>query len=332
MLALLEAPVVTPKTILNKRGSAHVSAEPRSVLPPHFPTAQVVRTIIDWYGDHARDLPWRNPGVSPYAVMVCEVMSQQTPISRVLPKWQAWLEKWPTVVDLAEADTADVLSLWQGLGYPRRALNLQRAAREIVEHHGGDVPRDPTVLRSLPGVGDYTAGAIAAFAYGVRTPVIDTNVRRVLARVVGGVELPGAATRQIDYERAVALLPGEANEAARWSIAVMEFGSLVCTSRDPSCTLCPISSACAWHLAGAPEGAEARRPRQPWEGTDRQLRGRVMALLCDSRDSGRKFVSKETALKVALDSNGDRTRAQSVLAGLAKDGLIVMTEASVTLP
>lgn len=332
MLALPEALVATPKITLNKRGSAHAGAEPRSVLPPHFPTTHVVRTIVDWYENHSRPLPWRAPGVSPYAVMVCEVMSQQTPISRVLPRWQAWLEKWPTVDDLAEADTADVLALWQGLGYPRRALNLQRAARAIVEHHGGVVPRDPSVLRSLPGVGDYTAGAIAAFAYGARTPVIDTNVRRVLARLLGGVALPGAATRRIDYERAVALLPGEASAAAQWSIAVMEFGSLVCTSRDPSCEHCPISSACTWHLAGSPAGAEAPRPRQPWEGTDRQLRGRVMALLCDSRDRGTKVVSKETALKAALDSNENHTRAESVLRSLAKDGLIVLTETSVALP
>ncbi|MDO5729825.1 MAG: A/G-specific adenine glycosylase [Actinomycetaceae bacterium] len=324
--------MATPKSTSTQRGSVHVSAEPRSVLPDDFPIERVVQTITDWFDRYSRDLPWRGPGVTAYEVMVCEVMSQQTPISRVIPKWRAWIEKWPTVAELADAHTSEVLSLWRGLGYPRRALHLQQAAQMIIESYEGVVPADPTVLITLPGIGKYTAGAVAAFAYGVRTPVIDTNVRRVLARLLGGTALPGSATRRIDHDRALALLPDESSEAARWSAAVMEFGSLICTSRNPACDQCPVYSHCVWRLKGSPKGAEGPRPQQRWEGTNRQLRGRVMALLCDSRDAGNTCVSKEAALKVALDRDGDSSRAESILNSLKKDGLIQVTEESVTLP
>lgn len=324
-------PVGTPKTQVSTRGSAH-TAGPRPVVPDGFPTATVVDTILTWYQENARPLPWRDPDVGAYGVLVCEVMSQQTPIARVLPKWHTWMERWPTPARLAQASLADILTVWQGLGYPRRARNLQRAAQVIVEKHNGTVPRDPKELESLPGIGDYTAGAVAAFAYRVRTPVIDTNVRRTLARLVGGVALPGAATRRIDYERAVALLPGEAEIAARWSAAIMEFGSLVCTSRAPACTHCPVAWTCRWLQAGSPAGAEATRPQQKWEGTERQLRGRVMALLCGRSEEGLHSVAFDDVVEAALDPARDTERAVRIVHSLENDGLIRIDGNRVELP
>lgn len=320
-----------PKTQVSTRGSAH-SAGPRPVVPDGFPTAVVIDVIVSWYRDHARPLPWRSPSVSPYGVLVCEIMSQQTPIARVLPKWHAWMKRWPTPADLAGASLAEILTVWQGLGYPRRARNLQQAARAIVENYAGRVPRDPKELESLPGVGSYTAGAVAAFAYGERTPVIDTNVRRVLARILGGVELPGASTRRIDYERALAMLPNEAAMAARWSAAVMEFGSLMCTSRAPACTDCPVSWTCEWLQSGTPTGAEGTRPQQKWEGTDRQFRGRVMALLCRSSEQGFPSIAFGDAVEAALDSARDEERAIRILRSLENDGLIRVEGDRVELP
>lgn len=325
------APKAKPNTQIPIRGSAR-NAGPRPVIPDNFPISQVVDTIVTWYRGHARPLPWRRPGIDAYGVLVCEVMSQQTPIARVLPKWHTWMERWPTPAHLAHAPLADILTVWQGLGYPRRARNLQRAAQAIVEKHNGTVPCDPKELESLPGVGTYTAGAVAAFAYGERTPVIDTNVRRTLARLVGGVALPGAATRRIDRERAVAMLPAEAETAARWSAAIMEFGALVCTSRAPLCEDCPVAWTCRWLQAGAPAGAEAARPRQKWNGTDRQLRGRVMALLCDHAERGILSVSFDTVAQAALDSADDTRRAIRIVNSLAHDGLVCIDGDRVALP
>lgn len=235
-----------------------------------------------WYRANMRPLPWREPGTSPWAVLVSEVMSQQTPVTRVIPSWRSWLAKWPTPADLARASKDETLRMWGKLGYPRRALRLRECAAAIVEKHGGEVPDDVETLLTLPGVGEYTARAVAAFAFGVRTPVVDINVRRVLRRHRQGVFLPGTA-RRADLAAIEALLPNEPATAAETSVALMELGATVCRT-TPACDSCPIATSCAWISAGRPEPSEhelaaAKRRVQKFEGTDRQVRGLLLDVL-----------------------------------------------------
>lgn len=225
-----------------------------------------------------RDLPWRRPDAGPWAVLVSEVMLQQTPVVRVLPVYQEWMRRWPSPAALAGAPTADLLRVWGRLGYPRRALRLQRAAAAILADHDGRVPGTVPQLLALPGVGEYTARAVAAFAFGTRVPVVDTNVRRVLSRAVRGIDEHGPATAA-DRAQMETLLPDDAAMAVTVSAAVMEVGALVCTVRSPRCGDCPLAETCAWRAAGYPPGPPRRRPVQAWHGTDRQLRGRIMAVL-----------------------------------------------------
>jgi A/G-specific adenine glycosylase len=238
--------------------------------------------VLDWYADHARDLPWRRPEASPWSVLVSEFMLQQTPVARVLPAHEAWLERWPTPARLASATTGEAVRAWGRLGYPRRALRLHAAATAIVERHGGEVPDSYDDLLALPGVGDYTAAAVASFAFRQRHPVLDTNVRRVLARAIGGVELPGPSVTRAERELAAAVLPDEDETAATWAVAVMELGALVCTASSPRCEDCPLADRCAWRQAGRPAYDGPPRRGQAWAGTDRQCRGRLLAVLRDS--------------------------------------------------
>jgi A/G-specific adenine glycosylase len=279
--------------------------------------------LTRWYAVAARDLPWRRPGTTPYAVLVSEVMLQQTPVARVVPVYEAWLAQWPTALSLAEADTADLLRAWGRLGYPRRALRLQAACAAVVERHGGELPVEVADLLALPGVGDYTARAVAAFAHRRRHPVVDTNVRRVVARVVEGVA--DAAVTRRDLALVESLLPEDDEQAAVASIALMELGALVCTARAPRCTACPIASSCAWLAAGAPPlDAPVKRP-QAWAGTDRQVRGRLMAVLRDSPEP-----VAAALLDAAWDEPLQRARA---LDGLVADGLVdPLTDGRYALP
>jgi len=238
--------------------------------------------VLGWYADHARDLPWRRPEASPWSVLVSEFMLQQTPVARVLPAHEAWLERWPTPAGLAAEPAGAAVRAWGRLGYPRRALRLHAAATAVVERHGGDVPDSYDELLALPGVGDYTAAAVASFAFRQRHPVLDTNVRRVLARALGGVEFPGSSVTRAERELAASVLPEEDETAATWAVAVMELGALVCTASTPRCDDCPIADRCAWRAAGHPAYAGPPRRGQTWSGTDRQCRGRLMALLRDS--------------------------------------------------
>lgn len=236
-----------------------------------------------WFAQVTRPLPWRTPDCSAWGVLVSEVMSQQTPVTRVAPQWVAWMERWPTPADLAAASPAEVLRAWDRLGYPRRALRLQEAAAVIAAQHDNVVPTDVDALLALPGIGDYTARAVACFAYGQRVPVVDTNVRRVRTRLIAGEFLQPAAKKRdlADVER---LLPADPALAATVSIALMELGSLVCTARAPRCDHCPLQDVCAWQLAGCPQPSEAelasaKRRVQKFAGTDRQVRGLLMAVL-----------------------------------------------------
>ncbi len=240
--------------------------------------------VIAWYDEHARDLPWRRPEATPWAVMVSEFMLQQTPVVRVLPVFDAWLERWPAPADLAAEPVGEAVRAWGRLGYPRRAQRLHAAATAIVEEHDGDVPADHAALRALPGVGDYTAAAVATFAYGQRHVVLDTNVRRVLARTLQGVELPGTSVTRAERDLAEQVLPADEPTAATWSVAVMELGALVCTAARPRCDSCPVADLCAWRTAGHPPYDGPPRRGQTYAGTDRQCRGRLLAVLRDAHE------------------------------------------------
>jgi A/G-specific adenine glycosylase len=269
--------------------------------------------VLDWYSAHARDLPWRRPGTSPWSVLVSEIMLQQTPVSRVIPAHQAWLERWPTPSALAKDAPGEAVRQWDRLGYPRRALRLHETSRIIAERHSGIVPSDHDILRTLPGIGAYTAAAVAVFAFGGRHPVLDTNVRRVLARVADGQQFPGTAPSRAEYRLAGELLPEDPAVAARWSVAVMELGALACTAARPRCGECPVAGQCAWLAAGQPPATQ-RRPGQRYEGTDRQCRGRLLALLRES-----PVPLSQGHLDVGWPDARQRARA---LDGLVADGLV----------
>nr|WP_284439923.1 A/G-specific adenine glycosylase [Cellulomonas wangsupingiae] len=276
--------------------------------------------VLAWFDVHARDLPWRAPDRTPWGVLVSEVMLQQTPVVRVEPAWRAWLERWPTPGDLAAAPTSDVLRAWDRLGYPRRALRLQECARTVVERHGGVLPDDEATLLALPGVGPYTAAAVRAFAFGRRSVVLDTNVRRVLARLVAGEALPAPAQTAAETRLAAAWVPDDDATAARWSAASMELGALVCTARSPRCDACPVADRCRWLAAGRPGDLHAHRRRtQAWTGTDRQARGRVMALLRDALGP----VPHDAVAAVWPDA----TQLARCLDALVADGLVARDDA-----
>lgn len=296
-----------------------VPADPTPTAPggaPAVPDAAAVRgAVVAWFGVHARDLPWRAPDRTPWGVLVSEVMLQQTPVVRVEPAWRAWMSRWPRPADLAAASPADVLRAWDRLGYPRRALRLQECARAVVERHGGEVPSDEAELLALPGVGSYTAAAVRAFAFGRRSVVLDTNVRRVLARVVEGAALPAPTPTVGERAAAEALVPPDDAGAARWAAASMELGALVCTARAPRCPACPVRDLCAWRAAGSPADVHApRRRTQAWAGTDRQVRGRIMALLREALEP-----APASAVAAVWPDDAQRDRC---LAGLLADGLV----------
>lgn len=292
-----------------------------------------VSQIVSWYRLHARDLPWRRPGTSPWAILVSEVMSQQTPVARVIPAWEDWQRRWPGPADLAAAPTADVLRAWGRLGYPRRALRLKECAAVVVAEHDGVLPAEREPLLALPGVGEYTAGAVLAFAHGRRALALDTNVRRVLARAVGGQALPAPHLGRAERERAEALLPDEDATAAQWSVAVMELGALVCVAREPDCPACPWRRRCAWLAAGRPADEHAgRRRTQAWAGTDRQARGLIMAVLRRA-DDGRGVLAEAllaAAAGAAKRGDADPGQPARALAGLLADGLIATDDAGTT--
>ncbi|WP_372728246.1 A/G-specific adenine glycosylase [Nocardioides sp.] len=275
--------------------------------------------ILEWYDAHARELPWREPGASAWSVMVSEFMLQQTPVSRVLPVHAQWLERWPRPADLAAEPSGEAVRAWGRLGYPRRALRLHAAATAIVAEHDGQVPASYDDLVALPGIGDYTAAAIATFAHGQRHVVLDTNVRRVLARAVSGVEFPSTAVTKAERELATELLPLDVPTAATWSVAVMELGALVCVAARPRCEACPVADLCAWRAAGHPAYDGPPRKVQAWAGTDRQCRGRLLAMLRDAEGS-----VTEQALVSAWHDEVQRARC---LASLVADGLLVRTDA-----
>ncbi|MDQ3156081.1 MAG: A/G-specific adenine glycosylase [Actinomycetota bacterium] len=268
--------------------------------------------VLDWFAHNARELPWRK-GASAWAVMVSEFMLQQTPVSRVLPVFAVWMDRWPTPAELADEPPGEAVRAWGRLGYPRRALRLHAAAVAMVAEHGGEVPSDHTALLALPGVGSYTAAAIASFAFGQRHVVLDTNVRRVFARVRDGVAFPAPSVTAAERDSAAQLLPG-LSEASRWAAGTMELGAVVCTARSPRCEECPVQDLCQWRSLGYPAYDGPKRPTQSYDGTDRQCRGRILQLLRDAHGPvGR------SAIDLVWEESDQRERA---LDGLVADGLV----------
>lgn len=270
--------------------------------------------LLDWYAAAARELPWRAAGVSAWGVLVSEVMLQQTPVVRALPVWDSWMARWPDPATLAYDNPGEAVRAWGKLGYPRRALRLHAAAQQIMTRFDGAVPPAITDLESLPGVGAYTARAVAAFAFGVRTPVVDTNVARVLARAVYGRARSGQTVTAADRAEAESLLPMEPARAASFSVAVMELGALVCTAAAPSCTRCPVRVDCAWQLAGAPAHAGPRRKPARFAGTDRQVRGLLLDVL---RATSAPVIPADLNLVWA-----DGVQRNRALSSLLDDGLV----------
>ncbi|MFF1490338.1 A/G-specific adenine glycosylase [Streptomyces sp. NPDC058319] len=283
--------------------------------PVGAPLGETLHTqVITWFEGNARDLPWRRADAGAWGVMVSEFMLQQTPVSRVLPVYEQWLERWPRPADLAKEAPGEAVRAWGRLGYPRRALRLHGAAVAITERHGGDVPAEHAQLLALPGIGEYTAAAVASFAYGQRHAVLDTNVRRVLARAVTGVRYPPNATTAAERRLARTLLPEDERTAARWAAASMELGALVCTAKNESCHRCPIAAHCAWRQAGKPEHEGPPRRGQTYAGTDRQVRGKLLAVLREARTP-----VPQAALDRVWHEPVQRARA---LDGLVADGLV----------
>lgn len=277
---------------------------------------RIAPLVNSWFHRNARDLPWRRDGFSPWGTLVSEFMLQQTPVNRVIPLLEAWLERWPTPAALAAEPPSAAVRAWATLGYPRRALWLHAAAVEITERHSGEVPDDVDALLALPGIGDYTARAVAAFAYGHRHPVVDTNTRRVLARAVGGQAEPAPPSRTRDLEAMSAQLPDGRGEAAAFNAGIMELGAVVCTAKTPACGACPIRELCAWRASGYPDYDGPRKGIQKkYEGSDRQVRGLIMAEL---RSTHRPVTDAEIA-----GLWPDAVQRDRALTGLLSDGLAV---------
>jgi A/G-specific adenine glycosylase len=272
--------------------------------------------LIRWYDREHRDLPWRRPETGAWKILVSEFMLQQTPVSRVLPIWLDWVARWPTPSATAAASTADVLRAWGKLGYPRRAQRLHQCAGVIASLYDDVVPADVETLLTLPGVGSYTARAIACFAYEQSVPVVDTNVRRVVARAVHGLADAGSPSAKRDEAEVALMLPNDFT-APRFSAALMELGAVVCTARSPKCGLCPLSH-CAWRAAGFPPSTAPPKRGQTYAGTDRQVRGRLLDVLRGSE----KPVTRAQLDVAWLTDTAQRDRA---LDSLLVDGLVEQT-------
>jgi len=279
------------------------------------PAIRVGERVADWYAAGHRELPWRHSDYPAWGILMSEFMLQQTPVARVIPRLAEWLERWPSPADLAAVPPGEAVRAWDRLGYPRRALNLHAAATTIAEQHGNRVPSGVDELLALPGVGPYTARAVAAFAYGVRTPVVDTNVRRVLARALDGQAEPGVPRIRRDLDAMDAVLPQNAERARLANAGVMELGQTVCTARAPRCAECPIAALCAWRAAGYPDYEGERAPRQKrYEGSDRQVRGLILREL-----RGSDLPVPAGTLAALWPDAEQLARA---LAGLLRDGLV----------
>ena len=269
--------------------------------------------ILKWYEKNKRDLPWRK--TTPWGVLVSEFMLQQTPVSRVLPIWNEWMRRWPTPQEMSKASKSELLKAWGGLGYPRRALRLHETSKIITEKFGGLVPKNEIELRSLPGVGEYTAAAIQAFAFKQRSLVLDVNVRRLFFRMMAGKENPNLHVTQPEKSEWEKLMPEEAH---LWAAATMELGATICISKKPRCEICPVAQLCEWRRRGYPT-SHLKPKSQSWHGTDRQCRGTVMKFLRENDRATKGALSKIWSNKKQLEK---------ALQSLMEDGLIQKRKSS----
>jgi A/G-specific adenine glycosylase len=287
---------------------------------------RVQANLLEWFKANARELPWRRTR-DPYAILVSEVMLQQTQVDRVLPYFTQFLERFPSVQDLAAAPTSDVIRIWSGLGYNRRAVNLQRAAIAVVDELEGRFPVDPVELKKLPGIGAYTAGAISAFAHERDVAFLDTNMRRVISRVIFGAE---SVPESEALEAAKALVP--LGRGWTWNQALIEFGALQCTARRPACIVCPLREECAAfptvQVALGQKRSRVRKPTVPFERTSRYYRGRIVETL--------RGLPEQERAGIALEELGTKVKEgfaeenipwlRGLVEGLQRDGLAVIAE------
>jgi A/G-specific adenine glycosylase len=311
--------------------------------------ARVHSYLLQWYQAEQRDLPWRST-TDPYAILVSEIMLQQTQVDRVLPKYQQFLAAFPTLTALAQAPTADVITVWVPLGYNRRAVSLQAIARQVIAEYGGRIPDTIDELLKLKGIGRYTAGAIACFAYGKQVATVDTNIRRVLHRVFLGLELPEPQLNDTQMlTLAIQVLPP--TEAYNWNQALMDLGATYCTSSNPRCTGCPLQESCCAFTEMQqhslfPSGTVLRqlrkvaekkagyqaRPAQPFTSTNRYFRGRIVDLL-RTQPAGQRVPLTELGLQIKPTfTQDDLPWLMNLVDALAKDGLLDCANDGVRLP
>ena len=272
------------------------------------------KEITSWFKKNKRDLPWRKSDA--WGVLVSEFMLQQTPVNRVLPVYKAWMKRWPTAASLAKATPAEVITAWGRLGYPRRALRLHECAKEITHNFKGKIPESQAELRELPGIGEYTAAAITAFAFEKRSLVLDINIRRLFARLFDGVETPTQSATKVEKSRYEELIPKK--DPHLWAAATMELGAVICTSQSPKCGICPVASVCTWRSLDYPKSDIVKR-RQSWHGTDRQCRGTIVQALRENEVLTKRQITQlwdvpsqlEKALLTLLDDGLIESRGKN---------------------
>lgn len=272
------------------------------------------KEITNWFKKNQRDLPWRKTDA--WGVLVSEIMLQQTPVARVLPVYTEWMKRWPTPRDMAKASGGDVITAWGRLGYPRRALRLLECAKVISSDYNNRIPETEMELRKLPGIGEYTAAAIVAFAFKERSLVLDINIRRLFARAIDGVEVPTSSINKSERKDRAALIP--TRNPHLWAAATMELGALICTAVKPKCELCPIANQCRWRSLDYPM-SDAPKRTQSWNGTDRQCRGVIVQALRENKTVSKKELSKLWSLQPQFEK---------ALVSLEKDGLITSPKKS----
>lgn len=322
------------------------SASPSMSFQPSQDVISRVHTaLLQWYQEHRRDLPWRATS-DPYAILVSEMMLQQTQVERVLPKYAQFLTAFPTLNVLADAPTAEVISTWVPLGYNMRAVRLQSIARQVVAEFDGRIPENVEALLRLKGIGRYTAGAIACFAYHQQVATVDTNIDRVLHRLLLGLEQPRLTTDQM-FTLAELVLPE--GEAYNWNQALMDLGATVCTSGNPQCARCPAQAHCLAYQEMSrqslfPGGAVLRQirkvaekkasytPQQPFTSTNRYFRGRIVDSL-RALPAGERLSLEQLGAIIKPDfREEDLPWLQGVITGLVRDGLVDAAEEGVRLP
>ena len=272
------------------------------------------KEITNWFKKNQRDLPWRKTDA--WGVLVSEIMLQQTPVARVLPVYTEWMKRWPTPRDMAKASGGDVITAWGRLGYPRRALRLLECAKVISSDYNNRIPETEMELRKLPGIGEYTAAAIVAFAFKERSLVLDINIRRLFARAIDGVEVPTSSINKSERKDRAALIP--TRNPHLWAAATMELGALICTAVKPKCELCPIANQCRWRSLDYPK-SDAPKRTQSWNGTDRQCRGVIVQALRENTVLSKRELSKLWSLQPQFEK---------ALMSLEKDGLITSPKKS----